>query len=59
MNVTRADDQLPERIGFGIELGGRRGLPVRQRFGREPRLVDEVTLDPLADGSAARSTTPG
>ena len=41
-------DQAAERIRLGIELGAGRGLPVRQRFGSQPRLADERTLDALA-----------
>ncbi len=45
-------DQAAEGIRLGIELGTGRGLPVRQHFGRQPRLADERTLDPLARGPA-------
>ena len=40
-----------ERVGLGVELRRRGGLAVRQRFGGEPRLVDERALDALADAA--------
>ena len=49
-------DQAAERIRLGIELGAGRGLPVRQRFGRQARLADERALDPRR--SVARRTRP-
>ena len=51
-------DQPADGVGFGVELRGGRGLPVRQRLGREPGLVDQAPFDLLLEIPRARTTTP-
>ena len=47
-SVTRAPTSRGERIGLVVELGAGGGLPVRERFGGQPRLADERALDAFA-----------